>query len=153
MTLFDPGDPSVAAFTVLGLPRPQGSVMAFMAGGKPRVAQGGSKTSRQALSSWREAVAAEGRLWRADRPAFATLEGPLQIKLTFRLQRPKSHPKTRRTWPTGKNSGDLDKLVRSALDALTGVLFGDDSQVIGIVTSKDWGDPPGCDIAIRPVVR
>lgn len=153
MTLFDPSDPSVIAYTVVGIPRPQGSVMAFMAGGKPRVAQGGSKTSRQALSSWREAVAGEARTWRAARPEFVTLEGPVQVKLTFRLQRPKSHPKTRRTWPTGKNSGDLDKLVRSALDALTGVLFVDDSQVVGLVTSKDWGDPPGCDIVIRPLLR
>lgn len=146
MTLFE--GPDVLAFDVVGTPSTQGSVRAFMAGGKPRVAQGGSKASREALSSWREAVAAVARGHRNGAPL---LDCPVQVRLNFRMLRPASAPKTRRTWPVKARSGDIDKLTRAVLDALTGVVFADDAQVVGLVVSKDWGDPPGCAIAIRPV--
>jgi len=142
--------PDVVTFNVVGTPSTQGSMRAFMAGGKPVVAQGGSAASRAALSSWREAVAAEARAVFA---GAEVLRCPVQVRLNFRLLRPASAPKTTRTWPINARSGDVDKLARAVLDAITGVLVADDSQVIGLVVSKDWGDPPGCTIALRPVVR
>lgn len=158
MTLFDLSDPLVIGFDVVGTPSTQGSVRAFIAGGRAHVAQGGSKASREALSSWREAVAAEAR--RAQEQRATAMGGqpglwkcPIQIRLTFRLQRPASEPKTRRTWPVKARSGDVDKLARAVLDALTGVLIADDSQVVGLVVSKDWGDPPGCEVRLRAVAR
>jgi Holliday junction resolvase RusA-like endonuclease len=36
---------------------------------------------------------------------------------------------------------DLDKQIRSILDALTGVAYGDDSQVTRILASKEYGSP------------
>jgi crossover junction endodeoxyribonuclease RusA len=36
---------------------------------------------------------------------------------------------------------DIDKLQRAALDALTGVLFEDDSQVVSVICTKDFGSP------------
>jgi Holliday junction resolvase RusA-like endonuclease len=59
------------------------------------------------------------------------------------LLKPRSAPKRRRTWPIGARSGDVDKLARSVLDSLTGVLFHDDAQVVHLVVSKDYGDAPG----------
>ena len=38
---------------------------------------------------------------------------------------------------------DLDKLVRAALDALTGIVFGDDGQVCELYAHKLYGDGPG----------
>jgi crossover junction endodeoxyribonuclease RusA len=148
VTLFD--GPDVVTFDVVGTPSTQGSMRAFIAGGKPVVAQGGSAASRKALSSWREAVAAEARAAFAGAPLLAC---PVQVRLNFRLLRPASAPKTTRTWPIKARSGDVDKLARAVLDAITGVLIADDSQVIGLVVSKDWGNPPGCAIALRPVLR
>jgi|SRR5262245_22271776 len=156
MSLFE--GPDVITFDVVGTPSTQGSMRAFIAGGRAHVTQGGSKESRAALSSWREAVAAEARRRHEDRQwehgdNVGLLQCPVQIRLNFRMLRPKSEPKTKRTWPIKARSGDVDKLARAVLDALTGVLIADDSQVIGLVVSKDWGDPPGCQVALRPVVR
>ena len=71
---------------------------------------------------------------------------PVVFKLACAFQRPKSH------YRTGKNSHllatkspefhtqkpDADKLLRCALDALTGVVWNDDSQVIETAVSKVW---------------
>lgn len=38
---------------------------------------------------------------------------------------------------------DLDKLVRSCLDAMTGVIYADDSQVVRVTASKRWADAEG----------
>jgi Holliday junction resolvase RusA-like endonuclease len=49
---------------------------------------------------------------------------------------------------------DLDKLQRSTLDALTGVLFKDDSQVCRILAMKCYcleGELEGCEIVVEGV--
>jgi Holliday junction resolvase RusA-like endonuclease len=116
---------------------------------------------RSSLGAWRTAIATEARLAFGDRPL---LEGPLSIELAFRpASRPSSHylPANRRrpvrelranapAWHAQKP--DADKLERSALDALTGVIFRDDSQVAVLVASKRWPDElegPGLTIRIR----
>jgi Holliday junction resolvase RusA-like endonuclease len=90
------------------------------------------------LKLWRHAINDEARKIKGNEPM---LEGPIGITVEFRLVRPKSAPKRKRTWPIGKLSGDLDKLARACGDALTGVLFEDDSQVIDWHVTKDYGDP------------
>lgn len=152
MSVFE--GPDVIVFDVPGLPRTQGSVRAILPKNskKPIVVQGSSATARKALGSWRSDVAAEARRWRLHRP-FELLTCPVRVRLIFTLSRPASAPKTIRTWPIGKQSGDLDKLARSVFDALTGVIWKDDSQVIGLVTAKDYGPNPGVVVSIAPVVR
>ena len=61
------------------------------------------------------------------------------IVLDFGIPKPKSAPKTRRVWPDKRP--DLDKLSRSVLDALTYVIFADDSQVVHLRATKDYGAP------------
>jgi Holliday junction resolvase RusA-like endonuclease len=49
---------------------------------------------------------------------------------------------------------DLDKLQRSTLDALTGVLFKDDSQVCRILAMKCYcleGELEGCEIVVEGI--
>lgn len=50
-----------------------------------------------------------------------------------------------------RNRRDLDKLVRSILDALTGIVWLDDEQVDEILTCKEIGPRPGVDIVIEPL--
>ncbi len=66
-------------------------------------------------------------------------EGPVGIDLHFGLPKPKSAPKKRRVWPDKRP--DLDKLTRAVLDALTYVVYADDSQVVEIRATKDYGAP------------
>lgn len=153
MSLFD--GPDVIHLHVRGIPQTQGSVRAILPKGqrKPIVVQGSSTAARKSLTAWRSDIATEARKWCDTHWDFQPLTGPVQIRLVFGLARPKSAPKTRRTWPIGRNSGDLDKLTRSVFDALTGVIWKDDGQVIGASVSKDYAEVTGVRIAIRPVVR
>lgn len=126
-------------FVVLGTPVTQGSKRAFLNQHTGRIAL--TETGGIKHKSWREAVRSEAQ--RAAETSFPTgpATGRVAVHLQFGLQRPASAPKTRRTWPTGARSGDIDKLSRLVLDALTGVLFVDDSQVTELHVTKDYGTP------------
>jgi len=79
---------------------------------------------------------------------------PAIVNLVFRFRRPPSHftakgklKKDAPTHPTRK-SGDIDKLCRAALDALTGVAYWDDSQVIGLYATKEYGPESETEVRI-----
>lgn len=130
-------------FTVLGTPVTQGSKHGFFNKHTQRVQMVEGKGDKpQRHKSWREAVRAEAQ----DLAETMQLAGPINgervaVHLAFLLQKPASAPKRKRTWPIGARSGDVDKLARSVLDSLTGVLFADDSQVSELVVTKDYGTP------------
>lgn len=124
-----------------GLPAPQGSKRAFLNRhtGKPVVLEMGG----QKLKEWRSIVrdvAVKFMLEEFHGVGRKPLTGPLGVSLAFTLPKPKSAPKTRRTWPDKRP--DLDKLVRSTLDGLTGPVFADDSQVVQLNTWKNYPDGP-----------
>lgn len=89
--------------------------------------------------------------WRADVKAaaekmfteagFAPFDGPVSVSLAFVMPRPKSAPKSKHV-PAVKRP-DVDKLARAVLDALTGVAFVDDSQVIELAASKRLSNVAG----------
>ena len=61
------------------------------------------------------------------------IASPVRVVAEFRLVRPK-------TTKLAAPRLDLDKLVRAGLDALTGVVFVDDRQVVAITATKAWAD-------------
>ena len=67
----------------------------------------------------------------------AILDGPVCCTLKFLLPRPKTVVRQR---PIGRFEGDLDKHVRSILDAATGIIYKDDSQVAEIHATKHYTD-------------
>jgi Holliday junction resolvase RusA-like endonuclease len=71
------------------------------------------------------------------------VEGAIGIEIVFRVKRPKT---VKRDLPTV--APDLDKYIRGVLDALTGIAYLDDSQVIDIKAEKVYSDTPGADIKI-----
>ena len=134
-------------FAVYGLPVTQGNKSAFVTKtGKAVMREGRSNEAKGRFDAWRHAVGDEARRVAGD----ALLEGPVLVTLTFGLQRPASAPKRRRTWPTAARSGDVDKLARACLDAITGVILVDDAQVIGLAVTKDYGRP-GVQVTVTPV--
>lgn len=135
-------------FEVRGTPVAQGSMVAS----KNRV----WASNASALAAWREAVLLAGqRAWGED-PA---RHSAFTLSIDFYFSRPATH------YGTGRNAGrlkasapvfitkrpDLDKLVRSVLDALTGVIWHDDAQVVSITTAKDYGAIDRCHIRLRRV--
>jgi crossover junction endodeoxyribonuclease RusA len=150
-------------FDVRGLPVPQGSPRAFVAGGRAIVATDASRStagrSTSPLAAWRHAIATEARdAIRGEAP----IVGPVRVRLEFRFPRPKSHwlPANARrprpelrvdapSWLTSKP--DADKVARAALDALTGVVFGDDAQVADLRVIERYampGEGPGVDVVV-----
>jgi Holliday junction resolvase RusA-like endonuclease len=136
-------------FHVRGLPVPQGALKVGIANGRAHL----FNRSPGPLSDWRHAVAsvaqshAPKELW----------EGPVALSLAFGLPRPKSRPttvgrgkkkRTIRIWPDRRP--DVDKLIRAVLDSLTLVIFRDDSQVVQVHATKDYG-VPGVKVEVRRV--
>lgn len=131
----------MTTFTVIGTPKPQGSKRAYLnrKTGQPIL----TESAGAPLRDWRTDVQQAAITAQGDRPP---LEGPVSVWLAFTLQRPKSHPKTRQTWPTTRP--DIDKLCRAVLDALTHICFHDDSQIIELTATERWGIP-GVTITIQ----
>ncbi len=143
-------------FFVPGIPRPGGSKNAFPFKRKDgstgvRLTDAGKHTKK-----WRECVSA------AARQAYSgpVLTEALALAMVFYMPRAKGH------YGTGRNAGklkasapafhtkapDLTKLVRAAEDALTGIIWLDDSQVVHqkvgkVYTSDEF---PGVLITIKP---
>lgn len=139
------------SFDVAGDPVPQGDLTSAS---RARLYHANAKS----LRPWRMAIADEAR--EVLRGA-VLLTTPLAVRLEFRIPRPASHytPKGPRRpsapdFPAG-HVGDLDKLSRSALDALTGVLFADDCQVVELRARKVYCDrwvQPGVSIDVSEVL-
>lgn len=131
-------------FTCAGHPVTQGSKRAFVVNGRPVL----TEQSGDKLRLWRHVIAMSAR-----DACSEPLQGPVQVHLWFRLEKPASAPKRKRTWPIKTRSGDVDKLARAALDSLTGVAFHDDAQVVRLVVEKDWADGrgPGVEVVVMPV--
>lgn len=126
--------PATVTLDVRGTPVPQGNHKAFKVGGHIKI----TDKAGGGLTAWRHAIATEARAAMGDMPC---LTGPLWAIVVFRLARPASAPKRRRTWPIGQRSGDADKLLRAVGDALSGVVYLDDAQLVSVAVSKDYGDP------------
>jgi len=130
---------SLISFQVHGLPIAQGSSRAFVVNGKPIIT-----TTAKGLSIWRRLIADVAQRFAPPEP----WDGPVGIELHFGIPKPKSAPKKRRVWPDKRP--DLDKLTRAVLDALTYVVFADDSQVVELSASKDYG-APGVAVEVRRI--
>lgn len=71
---------------------------------------------------------------------------PVSVSIIFTFQRPASHhytdgrlKLTAPHYPYPAKRGDIDKLVRSTLDAITGPVIRDDAQVIELAASVQYG--------------
>lgn len=139
--LFDA--PSPVAFFVPGIPAPQGS--------KKYVGNGIMVESSKKVKPWRAAVGHEAMVAMAGRVIF---EGPVSVHIVFHFPRPKGHfrssgaVKPGREWHVQKP--DIDKLERAVFDAMKGIAWRDDSQVVESLKTKRWTTrTPGAEIVIR----
>ena len=124
-------------FFVPGTPAPAGSKRAFTPKGwkRPIITDACKRTKpwQQEIKS----VAIEN--YQGD-----LLAGALRLTLVFRVARPQGHMRTGKnagevresspTWPIVKP--DVLKLTRAVEDALTGIIWRDDSQIVQEVLSK-----------------
>ena len=136
--------------------------MKFWVPGKPQ--PGGSKTaistrvvidSNPKAKGWKQTVA--GHAIRAvGKPQ---LKGPVAVEFTFHLLRPLAHFVGRKRgntlradapeWPTVKP--DALKLSRTVEDALTGILYADDAQIVVERLVKRYGEEEGVQVEVRAI--
>ena len=137
---------SELTFTLYARPEPQGSTRAFMVGGRPRITSTNAKLKpyRHALTQ----IALETLSQNATEAPLAPSGTAVEVHIVWTLAKPKSTPK-RVTMPTKKP--DADKLMRACLDALTGVAYADDSQVVRATVAKQYGSPERTEITVRAI--
>lgn len=95
-------------------------------------------TKPKELMAWRKQIG-----YTIGREVAVPSDKPINIVLQFQVLKPKS---ATRLYPSVKP--DLDKLIRAVLDALTGIVYLDDSQVIGIHASKRYDTTQGVSIGV-----
>ena len=136
-------------FTVHGHPQQKGSKRSI------RMPNGRVATvdMNQRARAWQDAVSTAA----AEAYQGELLNGPVKLGVRFCFARPKSH------YGTGKNSGilkssaskqhaktpDLDKLLRTLGDALTGIIVRDDSQIAYVVAEKVYANQDYCAVRIE----
>jgi crossover junction endodeoxyribonuclease RusA len=129
---------SILTFHVPGKPAPQGS--------KRFVGRGIMIESSREVGPWRERVALAAHNAMCGRNLLA---GPITVGLAFTMPRPKSAPK--RSTPPAVKRPDIDKLARACLDAITGIIVGDDSQIVDLHATKrlaELGETPGVQVTV-----
>lgn len=142
-------------FTVPGLPATKGSARAFVVKGKP-----GAKSRAVVTNNDPRAKGYQQAVSKCAAVALATaglrpfVDGPVAVLILFYLPRPKKfltrkyagiqmRPVTRPDW---------DKLARLCGDALTAIVYRDDSQVVSARVEKFYcaaDELPRADITVR----
>jgi Holliday junction resolvase RusA-like endonuclease len=134
------------AFTVHGSPAPAGSKKAVPIGKRWGVVDANPKAK-----GWKVQVAQHAGIAMQGRELY---RGPLKLTLRFYVRRPKSHyaasglvRPAAPEHPTSKP--DVLKLARGVEDALTGVVYGDDAQIVTEFLAKRYG-PERVEIVVEP---
>jgi Holliday junction resolvase RusA-like endonuclease len=142
-------------FTVVGIAQPKGSTRMVPIRREIRSLRDVRVTSdNPQVKTWQGAVAKAAWVAKQELEATArgTLEGPVALQVEFYLYRPSGLPKSYHGPHLTKP--DLDKLVRAVKDALTSVVWRDDSQVTCLIAGKAYaglGEEPRTVITVRPV--
>lgn len=138
---------AVIAFTVFGVASGMGSKRAFVPKGWTRPV---ITDSNRNLKSWQSLVADAASRAIGELPAFAIIDGPVRLTVQFYLPRPKSLAKR---ITAHVKAPDCSKLLRSTEDAMSGIVYRDDAQIIEIVAGKYYTgttDPPHVNIRVEP---
>lgn len=146
---------SVFEFFVPGKPQTAGSKTAVPMGSRYGVIEAGTKESRERKRTWRGDLR-DGALRELAGRSITDLEtlalAPISLTIVVVRKRPSGHVGTGRNAGTVKDWAcgllpverpDTVKVVRAAEDALTGVVWRDDSQVVRHSLHKAFADQVG----------
>jgi Holliday junction resolvase RusA-like endonuclease len=143
------------SFLVLGTPAPKGSSRAILIRGRAVNVPGGSNANRTKLKSWDASVRERALEQLGERTEPLFVGKPLSVELQFLLARPSGHWGTKGLKPSAPiapaTKPDADKLARSTLDSLTGLVFDDDSRIVSLMVTKRYAAPgqEGCFITVN----
>ena len=135
------------AFFVPGPPVGKGRPRAFRMGKGVRMFTPEKTASYESLVATSGHAAMEGR---------APFSGACEAVMEIRLQVPASWSKKRQAMaldgglrPTKKP--DVDNVVKAVFDALNGIVWQDDVQVVALAVSKRYASTPGVCVVVKPM--
>lgn len=136
-------------FVVYGNPVGKGRPRATSQGGFVRM-----YTDAKTLG-FESAVADEARIAMREWQAFDT---PMQLQLSAYYPIPKSWSKKKRQMAMDGEihpqvKPDLDNVMKAVLDAMNGVVYVDDSQVINMVATKRYSSDPRVEVYLHEVLK
>ena len=120
----------------------RGFVIPGKGGSKPRAIV---TSDNKKLKPYRQELT-ETAMTKVEHRPWAEKHVPVRLELMFYLQKPPSAPK-KRHHPVVKP--DLSKLIRASEDAMTGVLYADDAQIVSLIADKLYGDFEGVQVTAR----
>lgn len=126
--------------------------------GRPRFTKTGHTYDPQRSRNYKQLV----RFWVTQHlkkiDGFKPYENALCVDLTFYLGIPTSWSKQKRIQasqgvirPTSKRLGDADNLCKSVTDAISGLVYVDDSQIVNLGISKYYSETPRCVLKVTPL--
>ena len=137
---------SIYAITVPGEPVPQG---------RPRFRRIGMRTityDPKKCRQYKALVKENARLNAPDSP----VDGPVSLTLTIYHKIPKSASRAKQEQmedgliePTTKP--DVDNVLKAVMDALTGVWYNDDAQVVEAMVSKTYSVNPRIEVCLQEI--
>lgn len=120
-------------FFVVGDPATKGSARAVRdkRTGKARLLASASDKNAREQKAWATAVG-----WAARMAMREPAKGPVMVKVLFKIAT--ADPKRDGAHHAIHGRGDIDKLLRCTLDALTGIAYHDDGQIAQVIAAKRW---------------
>jgi crossover junction endodeoxyribonuclease RusA len=123
---------------IIGRPTPQGSKKAFR---NPHTGVTVVKDDSPRLQTYRDDIRMAAQRSMEGR---SVETGPVTVEVEFVIERPTSHLTTKGALTKGAPKfpryPDVDKTARAVLDALTGFVYRDDSQVVELIARKMYGE-------------
>ena len=142
---------SIITFTVLGSAATKGRMKPI-----PGMKHGMTYSNAEKLAAWTADIKVAVLTQCGNRGA--PTQEAVHIGVCWHVARPKWHWCTGRNvgkikpraplHPTSKRTGDVDKLARALLDALTGIVYVDDSQVVTLNACKRYAIDTGPQMAV-----
>ena len=120
---------------------------------RARVLKSGRSYTPAKTANYAARVAKIGAMAIGDAPMLA---GPLELSLTVYLPIPASWSRKKRdsalsggVWPLSRP--DVDNYAKNICDALNGVLWGDDSQIVRLTCAKVYSDDPRAVVKVTAI--
>lgn len=80
------------------------------------------------------------------------MDGPLALVVDFYVPRPKAHIGAKGVKPSAPHypttRPDITKLLRAVEDAMSGIVYRDDAQIVHQQAMKRYGEPARCEILV-----
>lgn len=142
----------ILIFQVYGVAQPKGNMRAFHPKGMkfPILTD-----SNRSVKSWSQLVAqaASDAIQQLPDQDRAVMTGPVRLSIAFHMPRPKKFSTPKKADTACITMPDWDKLSRAVGDALSQVVYQDDSQIVEAVVTKQYcrlTDAPHIDVRVEP---